>query len=57
MRQGCCPEEVPGSRGRGWVPEYAGGATQEGAGPGTPTPISCQSLEARRSALLSSSLG
>lgn len=42
MRQGCCPEEVPGSRGRGWVPGRAGGATQEGAGPGTPTPISCQ---------------
>lgn len=54
MRQGCCPEEVPGRRGRGWVP---GGATQEGAGPRTPILISCQSLEARRSALLSASLG
>lgn len=57
MRQGCCPEEVPGSRGRGWVPGHAGGATQEGAGPGTSNPICCQSLKARRSALLSSSLG
>lgn len=57
MRQGCCPEEVPGRRGRGWVPGRAGGATQEGAGPRTPILISCQSREARRSALLSASLG
>lgn len=42
MRQGCCPEEVPGRRGRGWVPGRARGATQEGAGPRTPILISCQ---------------
>lgn len=52
MRKGCCPEEVPGSRGRGRAPGppgRAGGAAQEGAGPGTPIPISCQTQEAGRS--------
>lgn len=43
MRQGCCPEEVPGSRGRGWVPGHAGGRGPRDADsnqlsePGSPT--------------------
>lgn len=60
MREGRCPEEMPGSGGRGRAPGQpgrAGGAAQEGAGPGTPIPISCQTRKARRSALPSPSAG
>lgn len=60
MREGCCLEEVPGSWGRSRAPGppgRAGGAEQEGAGPRTPIPISCQTQEARRSVLASPSVG
>lgn len=60
MRKGRCPEEVPGSGGRGRAPGPPGraeGAAQEGAGPGTPIPVSCQTQEARRSVLPSPSVG
>lgn len=57
MREGCCPKEVRGSRGRDRAPGRAGGAAQEGAGPGTPIPISCQTKEALLLILPSPSLG
>lgn len=60
MRKGCCPEEVPGSRGARQAPRppgRAGGAALEGAGSRTPIPISCQTQEARSSVLSSPSAG
>lgn len=57
MREGCCPKEVRDSRGRDRAPGRAGGAAQEGAGPGTPIPISCQTKEALLLILPSPSLG
>lgn len=57
MREGCCPKEVRGSRGRDRAPGRAGGAAQEGAGPGTPIPVSCQTQEALLLILPSPSMG
>lgn len=63
MRQGCCPEEVPGRRGRGWVPGRAGGrnAGERGAQDagsnqlselGSPTFRSPECLSGRRTGLV-----